>query len=217
MGSALPFILEHLPTLLRATVRTVELAVWIVALATILAFPLVVLRQSANPLIAGSVAVYSWVMRTLPLLIMLFFGFYGLPRLNVTLPAFQTAIVFTGVQAAAYYMEIVRGGVLSVGKGQFEASRALGLAPLHTWRRIILPQVIPVSLPGYISNTIIIMKGTSVASIITVSELTGVGNSIISITYRPLEILLPVAVIYLFLNSVLTILQHLGERHWSLK
>lgn len=217
MESSLAFILEHLPILLIATVRTIQLAVWTVTLATVLAIPLVILRQSSNLLISRIVAGYSWVMRTLPLLVVLFFGFYGLPQLNVTLPAFQTAIAFTGIQAAAYYMEIIRGGVLAVPKGQFEAARTLGLSPLRTWRRIILPQAIPVALPAYISNTTILVKGTSIASVITVSELTGVANSIISITYRPLEILLTAAAIYLALNSVLTLLQSFGERFWATK
>ena len=138
MFSGLSFILEHLPTLLAATVRTLQLAVWTVALATVLAIPLVVLRQSTNPAISRMVSVYSWIMRAIPLLVILFFGYYGLPKLNVVLPAFGTAVVCTALQASAYYMEVIRSGVLAVPKGQFEASRALGLSPLHFWRRIML-------------------------------------------------------------------------------
>ena len=210
-------VVENLPKLLNATVRTVQLAVLTVALGTVLGIPLAILRQSSNAAIVRVVTWYSWLMRVVPTLIIYFFVYYGLPRLNVTLPAFETAIIGSGIQAAAYYGEVFRGGLLAVPAGQVEAARALGLSRRRIWQRIVLPQAIPVSLPAYMSNTIIITKGTSIASIITVNELAGVGNSIISITYRPLEILFVVTAIYLTLNTVLTLVQRWGEQRWSIK
>jgi His/Glu/Gln/Arg/opine family amino acid ABC transporter permease subunit len=210
-------VADNLPRLLHATVRTVHLTVLTVALGTILGLLLAVLRQSSNNSVSSVVGGYNWLMRVVPTVIIMFFVYYGLPRLGLTLPAFETAVIGAGIQAGAYYGEIFRAGILSVPTGQAEAARALGLSPMRTWRRIMLPQAIRVSVPPYMSNTIIIMKGTSIASIITVDELTGVGNSIISITYRPLEILFAVTAIYLTLNTVLTLIQHWAERRWATK
>ncbi len=206
-----------LPQLLVATVNTISLTVLTVVLATALAVPLAILRQAPDTLSARLVAGYSWFMRACPLLVILYFCYYGLPALHIDLPPFQTAVVGGAISAGAYYMEIIRGGLRAVPAGQWEAARALGLPPWRIWYKIILPQTLPVILPPFISNTTIILKGSSLASVITVDELTGVGNSIISLTYRPLEILLTVAVIYLALNTLLTTFQQWGERHWAVK
>lgn len=210
-------IVDSLPVLLMAAVNTVLLAALTAALGVALALPLVVMRQSAKPVLSRTIATFSWFMRTCPLLVILYFLYYGLPALGVYLPAFQVAVVSSGVQTSAYYMEIIRSGLLAVPSGQWEASRALGLSPWHIWRRVVLPQVIPVALPPFISDTTHILKGSSIAAIITVDELTGVGNSIISITYRPLEILFVMTVIYLMLNSLLTLVQYWGERRWAIR
>ena len=210
-------VVESLPMLGYAALNTVKLTFFNVALGTVLAIPLTIARQSSNSALSRGVAAYSWFMRTCPLLILLYFLYYGLPTLGIYLPAFGVAVVGGGIMTAAYYTEIIRGGVLAVPSGQWDAARALGLSPWRIWRRIVLPQAIPVALPPYISDTTLILKGSSLASIITVDELTGVGNSIISTTYRPLEILLVVAAVYLALNSLLTLAQHWGERHWAVR
>jgi len=207
-------VITHLPDLLRATVRTIQLTLWTVLLGTVLGVALAIVRQSAAPMLGRAIAVYSWFMRTGPLLVILYFLYYGLPRVGIYLPAFQLAVLGGGVASGAYYMEIIRGGILAVPKGQMDAARALGMHPLRVWTRVVLPQAIPVFLPPFVSNTQLILKGSSLAGVITVAELTGVGNRFISLTFRPLEILFPVAVIYLTLNSVLVLLQMAGERAW---
>jgi len=209
--------LTYLPNLLYAAMRTIQLTVLTVLLGAIIAVPLAIIRQSSNKVLVSIVAAYSWLMRTCPVLLILYFCYYGLPRLGLRLPAFEVAVIGGGLSSGAYYMEILRGGLLAVPKGQYDAAQALGLTPLRVWQRIILPQAIPVALPPFISNTQLILKGSSLASIITVNELTGIGNGIISITYRVLEILFPVAAIYLALNSMLTLAQHWGERRWTIK
>lgn len=215
--SSWQFILDNLPELLAAAVNTIKLTVPIVIISTILAAPLVVLRRSSNPFISRPVAAYSWIMRVIPLLVVLYFVFYGLPIIGVSIQPFTIAIVATSIQAAGYYMETIRGGVLAIPEGQREAARALGLSSWRTWRRIVLPQVLPVSLPPYMSNTVLVLKGTSIAMLITVDELTGVGFGIISVTYRPMEIILVLAILYLAMITALTSFQHWAERRWAIK
>lgn len=214
--SSWQFILDNLPALLAAAVDTIKLTVPIVIFSTILAVPLVILRSSSNPLISLPVAIYSWIMRVTPLLVVLYFVFYGLPILGVRIRPFTIAVVGSSILSASYYMEVIRGGLLAVPQGQLEAARALGLSSWRIWQRIVLPQVIPVSLPPYISNTVLILKGTSIAMLITVDELTGVGFGIISVTYRPMEIILVMAIIYLAMITAITSFQHWAERRWAI-
>lgn len=116
------------------------------------------------------------------------------------------------VTASAYNLEIFRAGIVAVPPGQFEAARALGLSETRMWRRIVLPQALPVIIPPYISNATLVLKGSSTAAVVTVPELTGVGIGLITQTLRPLETLTAVAVLYLAFNSVLTGLQAFAER-----
>src|SRR5688572_9123817 len=113
--------------------------------------------------------------------------------------------------------EIYRTGLWSVLRVQRDAADALGLPAFRKWRRAVLPKAIPIALPGSIRNTSLILKGTSLFSIITVFELSSTAGSVASQTFQPMQILIPAAVIYLLLNRALTALQNLGERRWAVK
>ena len=205
---------ENLPELLRASVVTVELTILTLVLSTVLALPLAILRSLPGRIVPRLIAGYSLLMRALPTLVVLFLVYYGLPSAGIRLPAFSTAAVGLILSATAYNLEIFRAGFATVDRGQMDAARALGVPAPLMWLRVVVPQALPTIMPPYISNATLILKGTSVASIITVTELTATANAIVSMTYRPMEILIGTALIYLLLSSVLTSLQSASARLW---
>jgi His/Glu/Gln/Arg/opine family amino acid ABC transporter permease subunit len=209
-------MLKWLPDLLGAAISTVGLTVLITVIGTVLAIPLALVRQGHSLAWSQAVGVYSWFIRVTPMLIFLYFLFYGLPAIGILLPPFQIYVICGGLFSAAKFTENFRGGLLAVPDGQWEAAKALGLSPWRVWGRIILPQAVPVVLPGYMSNITTALKGTSLASLVTIDELTGVGNAIISRTFRPLEILFVVTAIYLALNSLVTLIQRWAEERFRI-
>jgi His/Glu/Gln/Arg/opine family amino acid ABC transporter permease subunit len=208
----LDLLRQQLPVLAQASINTVALTVLSLVLATIVGLPLAIVRQSKSAF-ARAVAAYSWFLLATPELLLLFLAYYGLPVFGIVLPAFPTAVIATAITASAYNLEIFRAGIISVGPGQFEAARALGMSEGRMWRRIVLPQTLSVVIPPYISNATLVLKSTSIAAVITVPELTSVGMGIITQTLRPMETLTAIAAIYLALNSGLTGMQHAAERH----
>ncbi len=203
---------RYIPDLARAAITTVELTVLTLLLSTVVGIPLAIIRNSSLRVLSRLVAAFSWLMRALPALLLLFFVYYGLPRFGLVLPAFPTAVVGLALSASAYNLEIFRAGLNAVDRGQHEAARALGLGPWHAWTRILIPQAAVVVIPPYVSNATLILKGSSIASIITVTEVTATANSLIGATYRPFELLVAAAIVYIALNTILAIVQTLVER-----
>jgi His/Glu/Gln/Arg/opine family amino acid ABC transporter permease subunit len=188
-----------------------------VVLSTIFGLALAIMRMSPLAVLRWLSSGFVWLFRGIPALVLLFFTFYALPQLGVSMSPVNAAILGLGLSASAYNAEFFRSGIMSVDKGQWEASRALAISGARTWRRIVLPQAVRIILPPYMSNAITLLKSTSLASVITVSEITGVANRLISSTFRPIEILTVVAALYLAMSTVLTLLQHLAERAVALK
>jgi len=209
------FVLEQLPALLRAAWITVQLTVWTLVVSTIAALPLAVLRMQEGTIAARVVGWYSALMRAIPTLVVLFFAYYALPQLGIVLPAFETALAGLALSATAYNLEIFRAGFKAVSPGQFEAARALGVPGWRIWWNVAVPQALPVIVPTYLSNATLVLKGTSVASIITISELTAVANEIVSTTYRPFEVLVTAAVLYVAMGGVLSLVAALVARKWA--
>ncbi|MDE3077113.1 MAG: amino acid ABC transporter permease [Chloroflexota bacterium] len=210
----LAVVTRYLPILARSSIVTIELTAICLSLGTGIGLLLALMRVSGNPLMVGFSAGYSWLIRGIPLLVLLFFSYYALPQLGLKFSAFGAAILAISIDTGAYTSEIIRSGIISVDRGQYEAARALHLSPVWTMRRIILPQAIRVIVPPYFSNAIVLLKATSLAGVITVAELTGDANRIVSSTFRPLEILTIVALLYLILSSGLAGLQY-GFEHSS--
>jgi His/Glu/Gln/Arg/opine family amino acid ABC transporter permease subunit len=206
---------DVLPMLLEAAVQTVLISTAVLVIGTTLALFVALGRVSSNPIVSRTLFAYSWTLRGIPALIILFFAFYGLPQLGMRLQPIQAAIIGLSISGSAYIGEVIRAGIVSVGRGQFEAARSLGLSFPHTMRRIILPQAARVIVPPYTSQAVIALKGSSLAGVIAANELSGRSLALISLTYRPMEILMITAVLYLLLSSVFLALQVLVERRWS--
>jgi His/Glu/Gln/Arg/opine family amino acid ABC transporter permease subunit len=187
---------------------TVYLSIATLILSTLLALPLALISLSSIRIARWGIAVYSWVVRGIPELIILFIAFFGLPQIGVKLDPLPAAVLAFVIFSTAYNLEIFRGGLRGISQGQYEAARALGLPYGRTIRRIILPQLVRIVLPPYATNATTILKRTSLASVIAVSELTATSNRLIVATDRPFEILSLAALLYVLLNSVIII----GER-----
>lgn len=158
---------------------------------------------------------YVWIIRGTPLLVQLFIIFYGLPSIGITLDALVSAVIGFSLSVGAYSSEIIRAAILSVPKGQWEASHALGLTRVQALKHVILPQAIKVAIPSLSNSFISLVKDTSLAAAITVTEMFQVAQQITARTYEPLWLYTEAAAIYLVFCSGLTVLQSKLERRFG--
>ncbi|MCB1497020.1 MAG: amino acid ABC transporter permease [Bauldia sp.] len=192
---------------------------------------LAVARLSANPVVSGLTAGYLWFFRGTPILVQLIFWYnlaalfpvisIGIPftgptffegSANDLITPFTAAVLGLGLNEAAYMAEIVRAGILSVGTGQDEAARALGMRRLLAMRRIILPQALRVIIPPTGNETIGMLKMTSLVSVIALSELLYSAQTVYSRTFETIPLLMVACFWYLVLTSGLTFAQSVIER-----
>lgn len=171
-----------------------------VGIATIVA----VIRVSNLPFLNGICRFYVWTVRGTPLLVQLFVVFFGLPRAGVVLAPMTAAVCVFSFSVGAYSSEVIRAAILSVPKGQWEAAYSLGMTYSQTLRRIILPQAFKVSIPPLFNNFIALVKDTSLAANITVSEMFLATQRIVARTYGPLILYVEVALIYLIFSTILS-------------
>ncbi|MGM3159390.1 amino acid ABC transporter permease [Dickeya undicola] len=158
---------------------------------------------------------YVWVIRGTPLLVQLFLIFYGLPNAGITLDAFPAALIGFSLNVGAYSSEIVRGALLSVPKGQWNAAYSLGMSGAQAIRWVIVPQSVFVSLPPLANTFISLVKDTSLAAVITVPEMFLAAQRIVSVTYEPLILYVEAALIYLLFSTVLSKLQARLEKYYQ--
>ncbi len=158
---------------------------------------------------------YVYVIRGTPLLIQLFLIYFGLPSLGLNLPAFTAGVVGLAINSSGYVGEIVRGGIEAVPKGQWEASKVLGLSYLKTMRHIILPQAIRNMLPAFGNEFITLIKESSLLSTLAITELTMVGQQVRSVTYASFETFILVGLIYLVLTSCIGLALGIIEKRWQ--
>ncbi|MCD2492352.1 amino acid ABC transporter permease [Lacrimispora sp. NSJ-141] len=155
---------------------------------------------------------YIWVIRGTPLLVQLFVIFYGLPNLGVVIDPFPAAVIVFSINEGAYCAETIRAALESVPAGQLEAGYCSGMSYMQTMRRIVLPQAMRTAFPPLSNSLIAMVKDTSLAANITVTEMFMVTQRIVARTYEPLALYIEVGLIYLLFSTVLTKLQRAGER-----
>ncbi len=193
----LDLILESLPRLLKASVLTVNLTIISLAIGACLALPLALGRLSRNRWVGGICFAYVYYFRGTPLLVQIFLIYYGLPQVGLTLDAYTSALISLSLNTAAYTAEIIRGGIQAVSAGEIESAYAMGMTRLQVLGRILLPQMVGFALPAYGNEIILQIKATSLASTITLLDLTGMARTVAAETYAPLEILSAAGVFYL--------------------
>jgi len=206
------FLADTMVKLLAGVPLTLELTFISVGLGACLAVLLAVLRASVA-IGAWLVRLYVFALRGTPLLLQIFLIYYGLGqfafvRHGLLWPflrqPFWCAILALTLNTAAYGSEIIRGGLQSVPPGAIEAARVSGMSGILLYRRIILPLAIRQALPAYGNELVAMVKATSLASIVTLMEISGIAYAIISETYRALEVFICAGALYLLINFLLS-------------
>jgi len=209
----LGFVWEAITRIVPGIPLMLQLAFLSVAIGFVLALLLASMRLSGVAPLDWFARAYVFVFRGTPLLVQMFLIYYGLPQF----PEIRTtwlwpylrepywcAVLALTLNTAAYASEIVRGGLVSVPAGQIEAARACGMSGLTLFRRIVGPIAIRQALPGYSNEIILMIKATSLASIITLMEVTGLAHRLISETFRAVEVFVVAGSIYLLFNFLIT-------------
>ena len=174
---------------------------------------IVALIQFANvPILTQLARFYIWIIRGTPLLVQLFIVFYGLPHVGILIDPFVSAVVVFSINEGAYCSETMRAALESVPKGQLEAGLCAGMSWGQTIRRIVLPQAFRTAFPTLGNSLISMVKDTSLAANITVTEMFMTTQRIVARTYEPLLLYVEVGLIYLIFCTVLTKLQTSGEK-----
>ncbi|NBC32382.1 MAG: ABC transporter permease subunit [Alphaproteobacteria bacterium] len=209
----LQLIAESIPQLLSGVPLTLQLVVLSLFFGAFLAVGTALMRLSPNPLMSAPAYGYVFVFRGTPLLVQIFLVYYGVAQLEIVRESFLwaflkepywCAILALTLNTGAYGSEIVRGGLLSVPRGQMEAARACGMSGPTAFRRIVFPQALRQALPAYSNEIILMVKGSSLASTITLMEITGIAKRLISNTFAPIEIFIVAGSIYLAINYAAT-------------
>ena len=188
----------------------------ITAAGIVLGFPLgaivCALRLSGRPVLARAGAAYVSVFRGVPLLVQLLFIYYFLAKIGIDVPATVAAVGGLATASSAYVAEILRGALAAVPVGQGEAAVAAGFSSFDLWTRILLPQALRLSVPPLVNEFILLMKASSLVSVVGIAELTRAGMSVASMTYRPLEAYLGAGAFYLAMSLALSTLGAFAER-----
>lgn len=191
---------------------TIPLTVISFAIALVIATATALVQFAGVPVLKQLARFYIWVVRGTPLLVQLYVVFYGLPDLGVLLNPFPAAVIVFSINTGAYAAESIRAALEAVPRGQIEAGYCVGMTYAQVMRRIVLPQAMRTAFPPLSNELIALVKDTSLAANITVLEMLMATQQIISRTYEALPLYLEVALIYLLFSTVLTWLQHVGEK-----
>ncbi|MGI5467939.1 amino acid ABC transporter permease [Streptomyces sp. CA-132043] len=210
-----------------AVLRGLWLTLWLTALVMVLGFALgtllAAMRLSANPVLRGVGWGYVWLFRSMPVLVQLLFWFnigalyphiLGVKTVNLFGPV-TVALIGLTLHEAAYAAEVVRGGILSVDRGQLEAAQSLGLSRWRRGLRIVLPQAMRAIVPPAGNMLIGTLKGTSIVSVIAVQDLLYSVQLVYHRTYQVIPLLLVATIWYVVVTSVLSVGQFSVERHYA--
>ena len=194
------YIGEILPALLGATLVTLRIAVLAFALSLLFGLGFAILRLSQHRSLSTVIFAVTESIRLTPLLVQLFFAYYVLPEVGIQLPAEPTGVLVIGLHYATYTSEVFRSGILAVQRGQWEAAWSLGLRGWVVWRKIVLPQAIRPMVPALGNYLVQLFKEVPLLSTITVYELLNTANLIAGQSFRYLEVMTLVALIFFLIS-----------------
>ncbi|MBT9607380.1 amino acid ABC transporter permease [Microbacterium sp.] len=200
------------PMVLAGLRGTIPLSLASFAIGLVIALGMALLRLSRNIVLRGIARFYISVIRGTPLLVQLFVIFYGLPAIGVVIDPFPAAVIAFSLNVGGYAAEVIRAAILSVPRGQWEAAHVVGLSPVKTLTRIILPQAARVSVPPLSNTFISLVKDSSLASLILVTELFRQAQNIAAFSYEFMAVYLEAALIYWLFCLVLSAGQGVLER-----
>ena len=209
---------EHLADailfILRGAWMTIRLVVCILAVSTPLSVLLALLMRSRLRAVRVLLTLMGAFVRGIPPLILLFAAYFALPVAGLMLTPFEAAVVALSLYTVFYFAECIRSGLASIPAGQHDAIRALGLPRGRALRRVLLPQLLPVALPPFISYATEVVKGSALASAISVAEATGNAYQMIMATGKTLTILAGLAAVYAAIDGILLGIQAILARRW---
>lgn len=208
-------IIESLPLLLQGLKVTLQIATMGCFIGLTLGTILALMQTSSHIVLRYIVTAYVIVIRGTPMLIQILCAFYVLPQLGLKLETLTTAIIAIGLNSAAYISQIIKSGIASVGIGQIEAAKALGLSKKDTISCIILPQALRIALPALGNEFVTLVKDSALASVIGVSELSKQGRFIISKTYDGITVFFAIAILYLLITTTISFIVIQLEKRMS--
>ncbi|XPV69682.1 MAG: amino acid ABC transporter permease [Halarcobacter sp.] len=206
-------VFDNLGFLLEASYLTIYLSFISFLIALFLGLIIGTIRSfKTNWFLSSLITCYIEIFRGTPLLIQLFFIYYGLPQIGIAMSSHQAAIIGLSLNFAAYIAEIVRSGIQAIDKGQYEAAESLGLSKLQMLIFIIYPQALRIVLPSITNTYASILKDSSLVSVLSITELTRAGQLIYVRTYEPFEIYLTLGVFYFIMTYVVALLSRYIEK-----
>lgn len=216
-------ILDNLGLYWQGLLLTVQLTVLSLALGLGLAIPLSIVANSGNSLARGLVFSYSYFFRGTPLLVQIYLIYFGAGQFEgirdsvlwpVLSQAYWCALIAFALNTGAYTTEMLRGAIKATPRGEIEAARSVGMSTAMMYRRIILPSAFRRALPAYGNEMIFMLQGTSLASVITLVDLTGAARIINSRYYSPYEAFITAGLLYMALTFTIVMLVKWLERYW---
>lgn len=205
---------QNLPVLIHGMGITLLISLLALIIATFVGFFIALMRISKNRTLRNVAAVYNWIVRGLPVMILLFLLYYSAP-FGIKLSAFGAGLLGLTINGSAFIAEIFRSGFRAVDGGQIEAAKAIGYKPWQIMWFVKLPAVIKIISPTYVSNSIALLKESAQVSVITVPDLMLQATNLYSSTYKTWETLGVAAILYLILCSLFMIAQWLLERKYN--
>lgn len=204
--------LQNLPAFFWGALATLEISALAVFIGLFIAVACALARLSKHRALRRVATGYVEVIRNTPLLVQLFYVYFGLPTIGINLSAFSVAIFALTLNCGAYCTEIIRAGIQSIHRGQTEAGLSLGMTRWQVFRYVILMPTLRVVWPPLASQFIAAMLGSSVVSQISAEELTYAGSLLESRTYRTFEIFFAITIIYFVMSQLFSLLSYLTGR-----
>ncbi|PTB21857.1 amino acid ABC transporter permease [Trinickia symbiotica] len=208
-------IVDFVPILLQGAVMSIFITIGCLLLSTALGLVWALLKMSRYPRVVRVVSAMINVVRGLPMIVLLFYIYFVLPDVHVQVTALEASIIGLGFGYSTYVAEIIRSGIEAVDPGQFEAAQSIGMGRVKTMVRVILPQAIKVALPPYSNTLVMMLKDSSLASTITVAEMTREGQLIAASTFQNMTVYTLVALGYLAMSLPLMSMTRSLERRFG--
>ncbi|HEV7835212.1 MAG TPA: amino acid ABC transporter permease [Caballeronia sp.] len=205
-------LLDALPYLIKAAQATVLISLVGLAAGFIIAIAVCSARLSKNLFVSKLGGAYVAFFRGVPLLVQLLLTYYFLPFIGINVPPLVAAAAAVSLCEAAYLAEILRGGFIGIAHGQLEAAQLLGLSRLHAVLRIQVPQALRTTMPSLVNEMVMLVKASSLISVVGVADITRTAQNIAASTYRPLEAYVAAGLVYLVINGALSLAGHRAER-----
>ena len=200
------YIINVFPRFVDATLMTLALSFWGILLSLIIGTICAVISTYQVKSLSWLVKSYIELSRNTPLLIQVFFLYFGLSKVGIKLDGFTCGVIGLAFLGGSYMAEAIRGGLEAVSKGQIESALSIGLTPFQAFRYVILPQAFAISMPSIGANCLFLMKETSVISAVAVAELMFIAKEIIGMDYKTNESLFLLVIFYLIILLPMSIL-----------